>query len=121
MIAGMPHVHAKTSNLWTLPEHAIAYLHHESVLRSHTWRTAQNSAAYLLQYLRPGVSLLDGGCGPGTITIDVAARVAPGRVVGLDTATQIVEQARGLRDSVEWRVGDAYILDADLHDFHIVH
>src|SRR3954471_14716338 len=82
--------------------------HHESVLRSHTWRTAQNSGAYLLGHLRPGLNLLDVGCGPGTITVDLAARVAPGRVVGVDAAEPIIEQARGLSGSVEWRVGDAY-------------
>src|SRR6266702_3009156 len=67
--------------------------HHESVLRSHTWRTAQNSAAYLLPQLRPGMSVLDVGCGPGTITADLAALVAPGRVVALDSAQPILEQA----------------------------
>src|SRR5262245_5632032 len=105
----------------TLPRETYTHGHHESVLRLHTWRTAQNSAAYLLEHLRPGLNLLDIGCGPGTITIDLAARVAPGRVVGLDAARPIVEQARRLSDSVEWRVGDAYRLDADLHDFHVVH
>ena len=50
--------------------------HHESVLRSHEWRTAENSAGYLLDRLEPGLDLLDVGCGPGTITIDLAA---PGR------------------------------------------
>jgi hypothetical protein len=57
----------------TLPRETYTHGHHESVLRSHTWRTAQNFAAYLLQHLRPGVSLLDVGCGPGTITIDLCA------------------------------------------------
>ncbi|MCU1571893.1 MAG: hypothetical protein JWR33_2634, partial [Naasia sp.] len=33
--------------------------HHESVLRSHTWRTVDNSAAYLIPHLRPGLDLLD--------------------------------------------------------------
>jgi cyclopropane fatty-acyl-phospholipid synthase-like methyltransferase len=47
--------------------------HHDSVLRSHRWRTAETSAGYLLPYLRPGMRLLDVGCGPGTITIDLAA------------------------------------------------
>ncbi len=46
--------------------------HHESVLRSHSWRTAENSAGYLLPHLEPGMRLLDVGCGPGTITLDLA-------------------------------------------------
>ena len=57
--------------------------HHESVLRSHRWRTADNSAAYLLPRLEPGQYLLDVGCGPGTITCDLATLVAPGRVPAL--------------------------------------
>jgi hypothetical protein len=40
--------------------------HDESVLRSHRWRTVENSAAYLLPYLKPGLDLLDVGCGPET-------------------------------------------------------
>jgi len=47
--------------------------HHESVLRAHRWRTAENSAAYLLPALTPDTRLLDVGCGPGTITADLAA------------------------------------------------
>ncbi len=35
--------------------------HHDSVLRSHRWRTAANSAAYLLPHLRPGLRVLDVG------------------------------------------------------------
>lgn len=45
--------------------------HHDSVLRSHRWRTAGNSAAYLVGSLRTGMSVLDVGCGPGTITADL--------------------------------------------------
>ena len=56
--------------------------HHDSVLRSHRWRTAANSAAYLLAHLRPGMRLLDVGCGPGTLTADLARTVAPGSVTG---------------------------------------
>ena len=58
--------------------------HHESVLRSHAWRTAANSAHYLLEDLRSGQRLLDVRCGPGTVTIDLAIHVSPGLVVGID-------------------------------------
>ena len=46
--------------------------HHASVLRSYTWRNAANSASYLLPHLRPDMRILDIGCGPGTITVDLA-------------------------------------------------
>jgi ubiquinone/menaquinone biosynthesis C-methylase UbiE len=68
--------------------------HHESVLRSHRWRTAENSAGYLLPFLAPGIRLLDVGCGPGTITLDLAARVAPGLTVGVDRDAGVVGEAQ---------------------------
>ncbi|HSS10522.1 MAG TPA: methyltransferase domain-containing protein [Acidimicrobiales bacterium] len=71
--------------------------HHESVLRSHTWRTATNSAAYLLGHLESGQRVLDVGCGPGTITIDLAGFVAPGMVVGVDAAAEVVGRAEAQR------------------------
>jgi SAM-dependent methyltransferase len=40
------------------------------------------------------MSLLDVGCGPGTLTVDLARRVAPGRTVGIDVSAGVVEQAR---------------------------
>lgn len=66
--------------------------HDESALRSHTSRTAENSAAYLLGSLRPGMEVLDVGCGPGTITVDLARLVAPGRVTGIDRSGEIITQ-----------------------------
>jgi SAM-dependent methyltransferase len=68
--------------------------HHDSVLRSHRWRTAENSAAYLLPHLRPGMTLLDVGCGPGTLTCDLADRVAPGHVLAVDVSAEVIDEAR---------------------------
>lgn len=73
--------------------------HHPSVLASHGWRTAENSAAYLLPHLNEGSDLLDVGCGPGTITVGLAQRVAPGRAVGLDPASEALMKASELADA----------------------
>ncbi|MFC4335281.1 methyltransferase domain-containing protein [Salininema proteolyticum] len=67
--------------------------HHASVLKSHTWRTAENSAAYLIPELEPDHFLLDVGCGPGTITADLARLVRWGRVVAVDREPAIVGRA----------------------------
>ncbi|HWD24195.1 MAG TPA: methyltransferase domain-containing protein [Acidimicrobiales bacterium] len=97
--------------------------HHESVLRSHRWRTAENSAAYLLPHLHPGASLLDVGCGPATITSDFVQLVASGRVVGLDTSEAVLDLARDTvgDTAVEFRRGDVMALPFDDGEFDVVH
>jgi SAM-dependent methyltransferase len=98
--------------------------HHESVLRSHRWRTAENSAAYLLPHLTPHALILDIGCGPGTITADLAGRVPRGQVTGVDAAPDIIKQARGLargRGNLDFAVGDVYALDYPAGAFDVVH
>ncbi|MET9883085.1 methyltransferase domain-containing protein [Streptomyces sp. NPDC006430] len=102
--------------------------HHESVLRSHRWRTAANSAAYLIGELRPGMSVLDVGCGPGTITADLADLVAPGgRVTAVDAAQDVVQQAaqyareRGLDGAITFGTADVHALDFPDDSFDVVH
>jgi ubiquinone/menaquinone biosynthesis C-methylase UbiE len=105
---------------------AYTHGHHESVLRSHTWRTAENSSAYVLPYLRTGQAVLDVGCGPGTITADLALLVAPGEVVGLDASAEVVAQAQshatalGLAN-VRFEVGDLFALPYPDESFDVVH
>lgn len=98
--------------------------HHDSVLRSHRWRTAENSAAYLLDHLGSGTSLLDVGCGPATLTADLARRVAPGRVVAIDRAGSVLDEARSRLadlDNAEVRMGDVYNLEFEDASFDVVH
>lgn len=100
--------------------------HHESVVRSHAWRTAANSAGYLIPHLRSGDSLLDAGCGPGTITADLAELVAPGRVTAIDSSAEVLEQARRTAaerrlDGIGFAVADIYHLDHPDGSFDVAH
>src|SRR5689334_21755316 len=111
-----------------MPSASDTYLHghHDSVLRSHRWRTAENSAGYLLPRLAPDARVLDVGCGPGTITADLAARVPGGDVTGIDAAVDVLVQAReeaerrGQRN-VRFHTGDVYHLDFADGTFDVVH
>jgi len=68
--------------------------HHRSVVEVHATRRASEAAKFLLPHLEPGMHLLDFGCGPGTISIDLAAEVYPGgTVVGIDLSESVIEQA----------------------------
>ncbi|UNZ16730.1 methyltransferase domain-containing protein [Streptomyces sp. 891-h] len=100
--------------------------HHDSVLRSHRWRTAVNSAGYLLDRLRPDHRVLDIGCGPGTITADLAALVPQGSVTGLDAAAGVLEQARATAaergvTNAEFTTGDVHALRFADGSFDVVH
>jgi SAM-dependent methyltransferase len=98
--------------------------HAEAVLRSHRWRTAANSAAYLLPHLHDGQRLLDVGSGPGTITADLA------RFVTEVVAIEVTEEAADLtRAELERQgvthatvvVGDVHALDLADDSFDVVH
>ncbi len=99
--------------------------HAEAVLRSHRWRTAENSAGYLLPHLRPGLSLLDVGAGPGTITADLARLVAPGRLTALEHTEEALALSRAeLVDQgieADYVVGDVQALDLPDDSFDVVH
>lgn len=85
--------------------------HAEAVLRSHRSRTVANSAAYLAPHLLPGARVLDVGCGPGTITADLAGRVAPGHVTAIDPSPDAVAETARLTaeaGNVTAVVGDVY-------------
>lgn len=100
--------------------------HADAVLRSHRWRTAANSAGYLRPELRPGRSLLDVGCGPGTLTTDLAHLVAPGEVLGIDPSADVIAEAQqhaaNVGSAARFEVGDLESLAATTDArFDIVH
>jgi SAM-dependent methyltransferase len=66
----------------------------ENAVRFMSARRAERHAAFFLPRLRPGMRVLDCGCGPGTITRGLAERVAQGEVVGIDVSEGQVALAR---------------------------
>ena len=88
-------------------------------------RYAARDAAFFIPVLKPGMSLLDCGCGPGTITIGLAEVVARGAVVGVDVeSSQVAQatktvQARGLRN-IRIQQASVYRLPFPDNTFHAV-
>jgi SAM-dependent methyltransferase len=78
-------------------------------------RTAVVDAAFLLPHLRPGMRLLDFGCGPGSITVGLAHQLMPGEVVGVDLAPVQIAASRALAaeegtTNARFAVGSIYAL-----------
>jgi SAM-dependent methyltransferase len=78
-------------------------------------RTAADNADFFLGYLKPGMTLLDCGCGPGTITLGLAEVVTPGLVTGIDLDQQSIDSGRANAaqigvTNVRFEVGDVYKL-----------
>ncbi len=85
-------------------------------------RTARHQGAFVLPYLRPGMDLLDVGCGPGTITLGLAQAVHPGHVIGIDYDAAHVDGARALAvergvTNVTFQGGDALSLQFEDNAF----
>lgn len=100
--------------------------HSASVLRTHSWRTATNSAGYLIPHLRPDMKVLDIGCGPGSITIDLARLVPQGHVTGVEYVPDPLQEARSLAaaqgvTNVSFEIGDIHSLPFVNGSFDVVH
>ena len=89
-------------------------------------RSAETHAAHLLPHLSPGLKLLDFGCGPGTISVGLAQRIAPGEFHGIDMEESQIELARaasaaGGHDNMTFHVGSATELPFDDNTFDVAH
>lgn len=87
--------------------------HSEVALDFMRVRSGPSHAAYLLPHLSPDDRVLDCGCGPGTITVDLAAAVAPGEVIGIDQQAEQLEHARALAS--ERGLSNATFREADVY------
>jgi len=100
--------------------------HDDWALAFQVWRTAANSAAYLIPHVKPNMHILDVGCGPGTITIDFARLVSEGKVIGIDTSQDVLEKAQDTAKghqikNIEFQAGDVLALKFPDNTFDVVH
>jgi len=90
-------------------------------------RGVSHEAQFIVPYLRPGMSVLDCGCGPGTITVGLAECVTPGRVVGVDISGDQFDIDIGRKlavqkgiAAIDFRQGDIANLEFDDESFDVV-
>ena len=89
-------------------------------------REAAAAADFFLPHLSHGMTVLDCGCGPGTITFGLAEAVAPAETVGVDLEPTMIARAEafaGERDvpNVRFQVADIFELPFDDGSFDAVY
>jgi len=100
--------------------------HDPSVLRAHGHRTSGKCAAFLLPHIAPSSLILDVGCGPGTISLGLAAAAPDGQVVAVDYSADVVEVAKQNAQqsgigNCEFKTGNACELEFGDGEFDIVY
>ncbi|HVC33759.1 MAG TPA: methyltransferase domain-containing protein [Chloroflexota bacterium] len=106
---------SQTDRATNAPGESYIHGYSDEFQRLHGQRTAALEAGFFLPYLRAGMDLVDCGCGPGSITLDLATLVAPGSVVGIDVAQRQLDYARALAaqrgvPNVRFEPGDVYAM-----------
>ena len=115
---------SSNQTLGSTPDYTMGY--GETYLEFLSSIEVSEAAGHLTPYLKPGLSLLDLGCGPGFISVSLAELIVPGELYGIDMepsqvaiASQIAEE-HGC-ENTEFRVADAAELPFADQFFDVVH
>lgn len=89
-------------------------------------RSASKDAALLLPLIKPGMRVLDFGCGPGTISVGLASAADPGELHGIDTEESQINIARaaaqaGGHANAHFHVGSVTELPFEDNSFDVAH
>jgi ubiquinone/menaquinone biosynthesis C-methylase UbiE len=89
-------------------------------------RTLDEDSPELKPYLEQGATVLEIGCGSGSIALDVAEAVKPGTVIGIDPVERFIETALRMAKerevgNADFRVGDSYNLCFPDDTFDVVY
>lgn len=102
----------------------VGYSKH--VINLFSSRSIHNQASFVLPYLKANMSLLDCGCGPGSITIGFAEKVFPGKVIGVDIQAEQLEYAKRISaekkiSNVEFQQANALSLPFADNSFDVIY
>ena len=75
-------------------------------------RTLVDQLPELLEYLGPGLTVLDVGCRTGSITLDVAKVIKSGRIVGIDIDGESIQAATALAKAQNASNASFEVMDA---------
>lgn len=98
----------------------------------HEWRTAENSAAYLLPYIKKlvqqdaDIRLLDVGAGSGTISASLAKYLPNGQIVATDLSEEILGRAQAFAEkagvkNIAFKKASVYELPFPSASFDVTH
>lgn len=102
----------------------------KSISDTHATRTVENSVRYITKVLKPEFKVLDVGCGPGSITIDIAKNYLTegGSIIGVEPTKEIIDTANNLKqsiaadlDNISFQIGSIYNLPFEDNTFDLVH
>jgi SAM-dependent methyltransferase len=107
----------------------------EDTLKAFELRNVTTCLGYLvptLESLPPTFSLLDVGCGPGSITFDLARRFPHAKIIGVDLGEEVIERnqanipALAPGTGIEFRAGNilepsSFLSPAEIGAFDVVH
>ena len=108
------------------PDDVYTHGHHESVVRAHASRTAENSAAFVHPVPDSGDVGARRRLRAGQHHLRFRGLVSPGKVTGLDRSPDMIGQATALAaergvQNVEFVAGNIYDLDFEDETFDVVH
>ena len=113
-----------TQQMSATPDYTMGFS--EELIASLKRFNAETSAFHLIPYLRPGLRVLDFGCGPGIISVGLAKYIDPGELCGVDMEESQIDLARDLarasgRPNAIFHVGDVTDLPFEDGFFDVAH
>jgi ubiquinone/menaquinone biosynthesis C-methylase UbiE len=106
------------------PSYFLGYAKYALALQK--MRSAEINARFLLPYLSPDMTLLDCGCGLGSITIGFAKAITRGRIFGVDTEDSLLKMAKQEVDArdiknIHFQIGNILRLPFPDNTFDVVY